>query len=244
MNFYTPEEDLKHLLCPLTPKEGYPDVLLIGDSITIGYTRFVRRNLLASCNVHRPNVNCGNTVFGLRNINKWLGSKMWDLIYFNWGLHDLCYRNPDAKTYGNRDKLRGTVSVTPEVYEKNLFQLVDKLMTQSKCLVWANSTYVPEGEVGRFQGDEIHYNEIASKIMLHYNIPIIDLHSATKEFPVTMFTGAGDVHFTEQGYKKIAEVVSQGIKLQLAKNTLAPKPSKTYFKALLSGIRRRIKNTG
>src|SRR5438093_8938340 len=68
-----------------------PRVLLIGDSISIGYTVPVRELLKGKANVHRPLTNCEATVRGLRDLDKWLGSGKWDVIHFNWGLHDLKY---------------------------------------------------------------------------------------------------------------------------------------------------------
>src|SRR5438552_10306989 len=66
-----------------------PRVLLIGDSISIGYTVPVRRLLKGQANVHRIPENGGPTSNGLKKIDSWLGDKKWDVIHFNWGLHDL-----------------------------------------------------------------------------------------------------------------------------------------------------------
>jgi hypothetical protein len=52
---------------------GLPRVLILGDSISIGYTRLVRRQLEGRANVHRPAENCAETANGLKNLDKWLG---------------------------------------------------------------------------------------------------------------------------------------------------------------------------
>ncbi|HEX5104900.1 MAG TPA: SGNH/GDSL hydrolase family protein, partial [Pirellulaceae bacterium] len=44
---------------------GLPRVLLIGDSISIGYTVAVREELKGKANVHRPATNCGPTTRGV-----------------------------------------------------------------------------------------------------------------------------------------------------------------------------------
>ncbi|MEC8895625.1 MAG: hypothetical protein VX675_04820, partial [Planctomycetota bacterium] len=49
---------------PVTDVEGLPRVLLIGDSISIGYTVGVRELLSGKANVHRPLTNCGPTTKG------------------------------------------------------------------------------------------------------------------------------------------------------------------------------------
>jgi len=40
------------------------------------------------------------------------------VIHFNWGLWDLCYRNPLVKNQGNRDKVNGKLSVSLDDYER------------------------------------------------------------------------------------------------------------------------------
>ena len=70
---------------------GLPRVLLIGDSISMGYTLDVREMLKGKANVHRIPTNGGPTTNGIENIKDWLGDSKWDVIHFNWGLHDLKY---------------------------------------------------------------------------------------------------------------------------------------------------------
>ena len=72
-----------------------PNVLLIGDSISIGYTKLVRKKLSGIANVFRPNTNCGPTTKGVAEIEKWLGDRKWNVIHFNHGLHDLKYMGPN-----------------------------------------------------------------------------------------------------------------------------------------------------
>jgi hypothetical protein len=198
-----------------------PNVLLIGDSISIGYTRAVRAKLHGKANVFRPMRgkapdNCGDTGVGLRKIDAALAAQTkWDVIHFNWGLWDLCYRNPQAKTQGNRDKLGGTRSVTPADYERNLEQLVAKLKLTGAKLIWASTTVVPENEAGRFVGDEVRYNAIAARVMAKHGIPIDDLFALTRDFAGRFSLGAGDVHFTAEGYDRIAAQVAATVESAL-----------------------------
>ncbi len=74
---------------PVTDVAGLPRVLLIGDSISIGYTLKVRDLLKDQANVHRISTNGGATDFGLEKIKSWLGDSKWEVIHFNWGLHDI-----------------------------------------------------------------------------------------------------------------------------------------------------------
>jgi hypothetical protein len=125
--YFTPKQDLEGLNAQSEAVEGLPKVLIIGDSISIGYTQSVVDQLKGVANVERPKSNCGPTTRGLKSLKKWLGTNTWDVIHFNWGLHDLCYRHPKAKAYGNRDKVNGSLSVPLDQYEKNLEQLVTQL---------------------------------------------------------------------------------------------------------------------
>src|SRR5882672_5872284 len=68
---------------------GLPRVLLIGDSLSIGSTEPVRTELSGKANVHRIPANGATTAFGVKNIDEWLGTQHWDVIHFNFGLHDL-----------------------------------------------------------------------------------------------------------------------------------------------------------
>lgn len=213
--FFTPEDDKTALVNSTSSEEGLPKVLILGDSISIGYFPAVKAVLQGQASVSRPNTNCGDTPRGLREINKWLGDAKWDVIHFNWGLWDLCYRNPESKNQGNRDKVNGKLSVTPEDYEKNLNALVDRLQKTGAALIWASTTLVPDGEAGRFVGDDVKYNAIAAKVMAERGIPINDLHATSAAFDPSLFTKPGDVHFKKAGSEKLAVEVVRSIQAKL-----------------------------
>ena len=65
-----------------------PRVLLIGDSVSRGYTQAARKALAGKANVHRAPANCGPTASGVKNLEVWLGDGKWDVIHFNFGIHD------------------------------------------------------------------------------------------------------------------------------------------------------------
>ncbi|MBI1336102.1 MAG: SGNH/GDSL hydrolase family protein [Phycisphaera sp.] len=211
MEFYTPERDNRRLDASNAtgPDACLPSLFIIGDSISQGYTPIVREMLRGRCNVERPRANCGDTRLGLERLDEWLDGRRWDVIHFNWGLHDLCHRHPDSKVYGNRDKIRGTISVPIEEYRTNLETLVGRMKPSAKRLIWASTTVVPPGEAGRFEGDERRYNDVARRIMQAHNIPINDLHALSSTFTPDLFTQPGDVHFTEEGYRLLAQQVAR-----------------------------------
>ena len=205
--FHTPEKDKKGLTEKAEIDAKLPNVLILGDSISIGYTRQVRRGLEGKANVIRPKANCGDTPRGLAKIDAWLGDKKWDVIHFNWGLWDLCYRHPESKTQGRRDKVKGTISTPLPEYEKNIEKLVVRLKKTGATLIWASTTMVPEGEAGRVVGDDIKYNAAAARVMKKHGVLINDLHAASSAFAPEMFTKPGDVHFKTTGSEKLAAQV-------------------------------------
>jgi hypothetical protein len=215
-SFYTPARDAKGIHAESKPSDNdLPKVLLIGDSISIGYTPEVIHHLRDKAFVSRAKANCGDTKRGLSALDNWLGSTKWDLIHFNWGLHDLCYRNPEVTAVGNRDKVNGTQSVPIAQYRKNLEQLVLRLKKTGAKLIWASTTKVPQGEIGRFAGDELKYNKVALEIMQKHGVAINDLHQLSSSLDASLFRKRGDVHYTSQGSallgKKVADHIGKAL---------------------------------
>ena len=213
---------------------GLPRVLLIGDSITMGYTIPVREKLKGIANVHHPVENCGPTERGLANLDKWLGSGHWDVIQFNFGLHDLKYLN-DKKEYVSPDN--GKQLAPPAVYGKQLREIAIRLKKTGAKIIFATTTPVPLGTLGRVAGDEKIYNEVAVTVMKDLDIPIDDLcayvtaqqlklplrpESEKPTPPKHPELRPGEiqlpfnVHFTPEGYEQLANLVVASVKKQLS----------------------------
>jgi len=206
------------VFAPIKDTPGLPRVLLIGDSISIGYTLPVRKLLADKANVHRVPTNARHTGIGLENIHKWLGDGKWDVIHFNWGLHDLCYRSQNTKTAGRKDKVNGSLDLTFAEYQQNLRQLVKILKTTDAKLIWASTTPVPEGEPGRIKGDEIRYNKAAEKIMKRSGVTINDLYAHAFLKLSRIQLPNGNVHFTAEGSNYLAKHVADSILKALGKS--------------------------
>ena len=188
-----------------------PNVLIIGDSISIGYTSFVKKTLAGEANIVHNVGNAQHTGTGLEKLDEWLGDTQWDIIHFNWGLWDLCYRSEQSKVYGNRDKKNGQVTFSLEEYGQNLEQLVIRLKQTGAKLIFATISFVPEGESGRIVGDDKKYNKVARRIMKKHDIEINELNKLSKKVHSKHKKADGDVHYTPEGYQLIAHAVIEKI---------------------------------
>ena len=208
------------------PDPNLPNVLILGDSISIGYTLQTRKLLEGKANVFRPlNMtgygpeNCGDTIMGLRGLDRWLSMQpKWDVIHFNWGLWDLSYRYPHVKgKAGVNNKKLGQIAIPPEEYAANLEKIVQKLQATGAKLIWATTSLVPEGEGGRAVGDDARYNAAAAEVMKKYGIATDDIHALTKTFSPEMFEAPGNVHYSAAGSQRIAEQVAEHLEKALPK---------------------------
>lgn len=196
--------------------QAKPRVLLLGDSISIGYTPGVTKKLEDVATVERPRANCGPTSRGLENLDAWLGNGRWDVIHFNFGLHDLKYMGPNGENLANPKLPTSRRQVPPEQYEKNLRELVSRLQKTGATLIWCSTTPVPEGAGGRVPGDEVEYNTIAAKIMKEQQIAIHDLYAFAKP-RLDSIQRKANVHFTPEGSEALAEQVAGAIRQALSR---------------------------
>ena len=195
-------------------------VLILGDSISIGYTPFVQK-MLPEMTVVRPMKgdkpeNCSGTTAGIANIDRWLqleGGK-WDVIHFNWGLHDLKHVKPGDPKGAASDSATDPPQATVEVYEKQLREIVGKLKATGAKLIFATTTPVPDApqKVYRTNADAIKYNEVALKIMKENNIAVDDLYTFMKPKVATLQLQPANVHFTPQGSEALAKQVVAAVK--------------------------------
>ncbi|NNE94366.1 MAG: DUF1080 domain-containing protein [Verrucomicrobiales bacterium] len=201
----------------VTDDPDLPRVLLIGDSISIGYTVAAREALKGKANVHRVPGNAGHTGMGIAGLPKWLDEEngKWDVIHFNWGLWDLCYRNPESKTQGRRDKVNGKITHSVDEYVANLEKIVVELKKTGARLIFATTTPVPEEEAGRKVGDDKTYNAAAISVMKEHGIEINDLHAVMAGKMEKYGVKPGDVHFKPEGSELLGKMVAAAVLKQL-----------------------------
>ena len=167
-----------------------PRVLLIGDSISRGYTLAVREALAGKANVHRAPENCGSTANGVKKCEVWLGQGRWDVIHFNFGIHD-----------------RAT---PPADYEARLEELSRRLLRTDARLIWASSTPLPAQSKYGSDAAIVERNAIAARVMASHGIAIDDLYASIAP-RLADFQNANDVHYSDEGYKFLGRQVARAI---------------------------------
>lgn len=210
-----------NMLANLT--KDLPQVLILGDSISMGYTPFVIEDLQKIANVSRPMnkkggyENCQGTNNGVKNIDRWLGSTNWEIIHFNFGLHDL--KHVDPVTGKNSNKKEDPLQANLKQYKKNLKQIVKRLKNTQAKLIFATTTPYPTNPTGplRDPGMSDEFNKVALKIMKKNNIEINDLHEYVlprmKEMQIEQ-----NVHFKKSGSKILGKLVANKIQVALEEN--------------------------
>lgn len=197
--------DFPAAFAPVVDEPHVPRVLLIGDSISIGYTPFARDALHHVANVHRIPDNGGPTTRGLALLDEWLGDGRWDVIHFNFGLHDIARVNAGERRVSAAD------------YEKNLRTLVSRLRSTGAQLIFATTTPVPEAAVRpvRKNADVLLCNATAKKIMAEFGVPVDDLYAVAAPRLADIQLPA-NVHYTPDGYRALAKSVVASLRAQLS----------------------------
>ena len=170
---------------------GLPRVLLIGDSVSRAYTQTVRKELAGFANVHRAPANCGPTSTGLKRIDVWLGNGKWDVIHFNFGIHDRATPLAD--------------------YATRLEQLVERMQQTGAKLVWASTTPIPD-VANKYSSESIvQRNAAAADVMQRHAVAIDDLFTAITP-RLAELQNPNDVHFTGPGNEFLGEQVASFLK--------------------------------
>ncbi len=191
-------------------KADLPNVLIIGDSISIGYTPYLKDILMGKAIIAHPDENCEGTTKGVMKIDEWLGNTKWDIIHFNFGLHDLKHVN--ATTGAASTKPDDPRQADIKQYAKNLRLLVNRLKASGAKLIYCTTTPVPvKSSPFREPEQVIIYNNAALKIMKKEKIQVNDLYEFALPI-IKQIQLPDNVHFTPDGYKILAEKVSGSIK--------------------------------
>ncbi|MFW6309315.1 MAG: SGNH/GDSL hydrolase family protein, partial [bacterium] len=179
-------------------------ILLLGDSITGGYSDYVKEYLKDKAEVYSISREDATTEIALENLQSWLEINDWDVIYFNWGLEDL------KRTIEDKADSTGKRQVSPEEFKDNLNEIVRRLKETESKLFWSTITPITEDIAGWVRGEEVEYNKIANEIMDKNEIYINDIHSVIKD-QLDEVQKNKSVYFTEKGYEILGKQVGEAI---------------------------------
>lgn len=188
-----------------------PRVVLIGDSIRMGYAPLVSKLLDGKAIVISPKPNGEDSGNVLKNLDEWVVQEKPDVVHINAGLHDL--------------KLTDKGYQVPLVqYEKNLQAILERIQKRTNAkIIFATTTPILDNlhaqrKAGfdRFEADVQKYNSAAVPIMKQAGVPINDLHKLVEDGGTKKLMLGDGTHYTQEGYELLAAAVTDNILRSLA----------------------------
>ena len=179
-------------------------IILFGDSIRLGYERYVKESFDGVAEVYSSKDTCAFSQYMLRWVSEWKRKEGYpddiDVVHWNVGLWDVLRIMED-----------GTFT-TPEYYAltlKRLHKRLTLLFPKAKQ-IFALSTAVVEERYEppyqRYNADIEQFNQIAVETLTPLGVEINDLYTLTKDVPQSCRSDM--THFyTEEGIKLIGEKV-------------------------------------
>ena len=114
------------------PEPALPKIVLVGDSIRLGYAPIVAKRLEGKAVVIGPKANGGDSTNVLKHLDEWVIREQPAIVHFNCGIHDT-----------KKSKTSGRFQVPPETYEANLRAIVERIRAGTKAtVVFATTTPV------------------------------------------------------------------------------------------------------
>ena len=175
-------------------------IILIGDSIRMGYDKYVKEALEGTAELFYPEENSKFATYILRFAHEWKSRGKWpsdvDLIHWNAGLWDVI-------------EMYGDGPLTPIEYYAQTIKRVDKrlrLLFPDAKIVFATSTAVLEEkchpQFKRYNATIDAYNKAAIDALSDTDTVINDLFAVTQTCPEEYHSDA--VHYyTDQGLELI-----------------------------------------
>jgi len=189
-------------------------VVLIGDSIRIGYQAAVERELTGLAEVWGPGENGGTSENVLAHLDEWVIARRPDIVHLNCGLHDL-----------RIERGRNERAVPLPQYRVNLNTIFRRIRDESNpVIIWATTTPVNERwhrerkDFDRRESDVDAYNQAAGEVANRMDIPINDLYAVVMEHGRDAILSPDGVHYSEAGYDLLGRAVAEAIRAQLELN--------------------------
>jgi lysophospholipase L1-like esterase/dienelactone hydrolase len=213
-----------------------PKVVLLGDSIRIGYAPLVARRLEGKARVVSPEENGGDSRNTLAHAAERVARENPDVVHFNAGLHDL-----------KVDRASGRHQVAITEYEANLRAIVERLRGAAPAsLLFATTTPVDAERHGRrgvafdrSPADVRRYNDAAIRVMKEAGVTVNDLHWIVEQEGAGRLLGPDGTHYTPEGYERLAEAVADCVLRELTIRRYRPLPEPASGPEAAAEYRRR-----
>jgi len=170
-------------------------VVLVGDSIRMGYQATVAEALDGVAAVWGPSENGGDSANVLARLDAWVIERQPDVVHLNAGLHDLkCPFDSDER------------QVPLDGYRRNIEAVVERIRAETKAiLILATTTPVNEAwhhdvkGFDRFGSDVDAYNATLRDVAESVNADVDDLGGLVTAAGRDRLLMPDGVHFTEAG---------------------------------------------
>ncbi|MEV5025395.1 SGNH/GDSL hydrolase family protein [Paenibacillus sp. LPE1-1-1.1] len=175
-------------------------VLLLGDSIRMGYEPLVREALKEKAEVVAPAENGRFAKHTLWGVNLWikeLGKP--DIVHWNNGLWDLHHEAPMVEALTSLDE-----------YLETLKRTANELQRTGARIIFATTTPVPADATGRSNAEIDLYNAAAARLMDSTGIEVNDLNRLVKQ-DLNENICEDKLHLSETGNRRCAEQVIEHI---------------------------------
>jgi lysophospholipase L1-like esterase len=183
-------------------------VILVGDSIRLGYQETVRGELCDEAEVRGPEENGGHTRNVLEHLDEWVLSQGPDVVHVNSGLHDIRRETKDADPV-----------VPLGEYRDNVQRILRCILDEARAeAVWATTTPVNQRwhhenkDFERLEDDVLAYNRAAMEICQDLAVPVDNLFEAVMEEGRNRLLLDDGVHFTEEGYRLLGRTVADAVR--------------------------------
>lgn len=186
------------------------NIILIGDSIRGGYQPFVVRELENEATVWGSEENGGTSINVLAHLDEWVFSRPSDIVHVNCGLHDIV-REPQENGDGRNFR------VPLYVYEHNVHEILRRIQSAGKTVIWATTTPVREPTNGflRREADVDLYNAAALRVAQALKVPVNDLNRLVHEVGRDQLLLPDGVHFSAEGSEVLGNAVATCLRLSL-----------------------------
>jgi lysophospholipase L1-like esterase len=182
-------------------------IVLIGDSIRMGYQETVRAQLEGWADVWGPEQNGGTSKNVLNHLDEWVITRQPEVLHINCGLHDL------RKEFG-----QNTSAVPLDAYTDNVWTIMTRVKTETDAIViWALTTPVNQEwhhkrkGFDRFEADVAAYNTAAADIAGELDIVVNDLFTTVTSAGRHNLLLPDGVHFKPEGYALLGKGVADQI---------------------------------